>query len=68
MASTGLKDKFSRAIKVGDVVVYPVRRGSCLYLNHATVTGVDGSALLATTDMNVKVKIRVVDRCAIVEK
>lgn len=68
MASTGLKDKFGKLINVGHVIVYPVRRGSSMYLNHATVTGVDGTALLGTTDLNVKVKIKALNRCAIVEK
>lgn len=67
MTSTGLRDKFGREIKVGDRVVYPVRRRNDTMLNDAVITGATGGYMTATKNGGVQVKLRVPDRCAIVE-
>lgn len=68
MTSTGLSDKFGREIKVGDMVVYPMRRRSEIMLNAATVTGAGFGYLVADKlEGNVQVKLRHPKRCAIVE-
>lgn len=68
MTLTGFKDKFERDIKVGDTVVYPVRRGSSTFLNAAKITGhLDNYLTAEKLPHGPSVKLRVPDRCAIVE-
>ncbi len=64
---TGQKDKFGRDICVGQIVVYPVRRASSIYLNDAKITGAIGNYLSAVNTDGVQVKLRYPNRCAIVE-
>lgn len=40
-----MKDFLGREIKVGDTVVYPVRRGSRLWMNRMTVVTTDADRL-----------------------
>ena len=67
MTSTGKRDKFGREISIGDRVVYPVRRRSDTYLNDAVITGATDDYMTATKQGGVQVKLRVPERCAIVE-
>ena len=67
MTSTGFKDKFGREIKVGDLVVYPVRRQSSTFLNDARITGALAGALTGVNAKGNTVTLRIPKRCAIVE-
>ena len=40
-----MKDFLGREIKAGDTVIYPVRRGSRLWMNRMTVVSADGNRL-----------------------
>ncbi len=40
-----MRDFMGREIKAGDTIVYPVRRGSRMWLNKLNVTMVEGEAL-----------------------
>jgi len=64
-------DKFKREIKIGDTLVYPVRRRSTVALKSAAVVGFEEGVIAAiSTDSidgrQIIVKLRHPDRCAIV--
>jgi hypothetical protein len=59
-----MKDILGREIKVGDVLVYPVRRRSTIYLKMATVSEPDPIVCLNKEGRRVVLKFS--ERCAVV--
>lgn len=65
------RDMFSREILIGDECVYPVRRGSKMWMNRFTVTCFtvsDGAkaTLVGTKQDGYPVRIKALDRVAII--
>jgi len=63
-----LKDYLGKAIKIGDKLVYPVRRGSDMYLRTLVVNAVTKESIHGINDKGSTVQIKITSRCVIIER
>jgi hypothetical protein len=61
-----MKDYLGQRIKVGDVIVYPVRRRSAMWLSTITVTDLGRGVLHGTNHKGRRIKLSKPDRCVII--
>ncbi len=61
-----MKDFLGRRIKVGDTLVYPVRRKSAMWLSSITVTDLADSTLHGTNRKGRRIKLSKPDRTVII--
>lgn len=72
------KDFRGKEIKIGDTIVYPVRRRSNMYLKEATVMEITGvvtpdkknphQIIIAVNDKGRRLAITAVERCVVVRR
>lgn len=62
-----MKDFMNVEIEIGDIVVYPVRRGSTMYLKSATVAEIDKTIVCLSSEGR-RVTLLHPRRCVIVKK
>ena len=64
------KDMFDRTIAVGDICVYPVRRGSKMWMNRIVIQTINftdtGVTLVGTKQDGYPVRVKCLDRVAII--
>jgi hypothetical protein len=65
------KDFMGKSIKAGDLVCYPVRRGSAMWLKKLKVLAVQdtprGTCVSGTSDTGRRISIYNLDNCVVVE-
>lgn len=62
-----MKDFRGREIKVGHLLVYPVRRGSSMWLSEISVTDIDDGGVNGTNSKGRRINLSRPDRSVIVE-
>ncbi len=62
-----MKDYLGQRIKVGNTLVYPVRRRSSMWLSTMTVTDLGHSVLHGTNHKGRRIKLSKPDRCVIIK-
>lgn len=60
-----MKDFLERTIEVGDLLVYPVRRGSDMWLTKITVTDLGDGVVHGTNDNGRRVTVKRPDRSVV---
>ncbi len=63
-----LKDYLNKTISVGDKLVYPIRRGSDMYLRTLVVNALNHGIVYGINDKGRSVKLTQTSRCIVVEK
>ncbi len=63
-----LKDYLNKTIGLGDKVVYPIRRGSHMYLRTLVVEAINNGIVYGINDKGSSVKLSQTFRCIVVER
>lgn len=63
-----MKDLLGTVIEVGDVVAYPVRRGSFMQLKSATVAELGPSGVVCLNKDGRRVTLKIPTRCVVARK
>ena len=61
------RDFIGRAIAAGNTVVYPVRRGSSMWLNKLAVTQVDDDHITGFNKDGRRITVKNLENCVVVE-
>jgi len=61
------RDFLGRAIAAGNTVVYPVRRGSSMWLNKLAVTQVDDDHITGYNSDGRRITVKNLNNCVVVE-
>ncbi len=61
------RDFIGRAIAAGNTVVYPVRRGSSMWLNKLAVTQVDDDHITGFNSDGRRITVKNLNNCVVVE-
>ena len=61
------RDFIGRAIAAGNTVVYPVRRGSSMWLNKLAVTQVDDDHITGFNGDGRRITVKNLNNCVVVE-
>jgi hypothetical protein len=62
-----VKDFLGREIKAGDLVVYPVRRGSSMWMSRMTVLSTEGGKLAGNNPEGRRVALTNLDNVVVVQ-